>query len=127
MTSPRFRLYAILIGIFGLAGIAIGAFGAHGLDDPDAKRLIDIGAQYHMIHVLAALGALMFWSWGAEAAKLAAPFFFGGIWLFSGSLYALALHAPHWVGLATPIGGVLFMIGWGFLAYAGTQLKPKGS
>jgi uncharacterized membrane protein YgdD (TMEM256/DUF423 family) len=35
--------------------------------------------------------------------------------LFSGSLYALALGAPRWVGIATPFGGVLFMIGWGLL------------
>jgi uncharacterized membrane protein YgdD (TMEM256/DUF423 family) len=122
--TARFRLYAILIGVFGFAGVAIGAFGAHGLDDPDAKRLIDIGAHYQMVHALAALGALVFWRWGAEGAKHAAPFFFGGIWLFSGSLYALALHAPRWVGVLTPIGGVLFMLGWLLLAFGATQLKP---
>jgi uncharacterized membrane protein YgdD (TMEM256/DUF423 family) len=121
----RFRLYSVLSALFGLAAVAIGAFGAHGLSDPEARRLVDIGAHYHFLHVLAALAALAFWNWGATRARFAAPFFFGGIWLFSGSLYALALGAPRWVGLVTPIGGLLFMIGWATLAWAGLQLDPR--
>src|SRR6202012_1723734 len=101
--DPRFRLYAVLIGLFGLAAVAVGAFGAHGLADPEAKRLVDIGAHYHLTHVLAAAAALAFWNWGAARARFAAPFFFGGVWLFSGSLYALALGAPRWVGVLTPV------------------------
>ena len=39
-----------------------------------------------------------------------------GIALFSGSLYALVLTQIKWLGAITPIGGVLFLAGWGALA-----------
>ena len=41
-----------------------------------------------------------------------------GSLLFSGSLYAMALGAPHWLGAVTPLGGLLFMAGWAMLAWA---------
>ena len=40
-----------------------------------------------------------------------------GIVLFCGSLYALSLGAPPWVGIVTPMGGVLLILGWLFFAY----------
>jgi uncharacterized membrane protein YgdD (TMEM256/DUF423 family) len=123
--TDRFRLYAILTPIFGFFAVAIGAFGAHGIDDPKIKELIEVGSRYHFLHTLAAMGALAFWHWGATRARFAVPFFFGGIWLFSGSLYLHAIGAPRWVGMLTPIGGVLFMIGWALLAWAALQLKAK--
>ena len=49
---------------------------------------------------------------------LSAPWaLFGGIVLFCGSLYALSLGAPPWVGIVTPLGGVLLIGGWLFFAY----------
>jgi uncharacterized membrane protein YgdD (TMEM256/DUF423 family) len=35
-----------------------------------------------------------------------------GIVLFCGSLYTLALGAPRWVGIITPVGGLAFVVGW---------------
>jgi uncharacterized membrane protein YgdD (TMEM256/DUF423 family) len=40
-----------------------------------------------------------------------------GIVLFCGSLYALSLGAPSWVGIVTPCGGALLILGWLFFAY----------
>ena len=40
-----------------------------------------------------------------------------GIVLFCGSLYALSLGAPPWVGIVTPCGGALLILGWLFFAY----------
>ena len=126
--KTRFRLYALLASVSGLLAVAIGAFGAHGIGDPVAKRLIETGAQYHFMHTVAAIASLAFWSWGATRARFATPFFFGGIWLFSGSLYALALGAPPAIGVITPIGGLLFMIGWGLLAWSALQVPDdKGA
>ena len=48
----------------------------------------------------------------------AALLFGAGILLFSGSLYGLALGAPGWTGMITPVGGLLFMVGWLALAFA---------
>ena len=49
--------------------------------------------------------------------------FVTGIALFCGSLYALALGAPHAVGLATPVGGAAFIAGWLMLACTGRSLQ----
>jgi uncharacterized membrane protein YgdD (TMEM256/DUF423 family) len=126
--TARFRLYAVLSALFGFLAVAIGAFGAHAVTDPGAKRLIETGAHYHFMHILAAMASLAFWKWGATRARFATPFFFGGVWLFSGSLYALALGAPRVVGVVTPFGGLLFMIGWATLAWAALQLTDdKGT
>ena len=48
----------------------------------------------------------------STALRCAALAFVVGIVLFSGSLYALALGAPRWLGAVTPLGGVAFIIGW---------------
>ncbi|MEJ0022011.1 MAG: DUF423 domain-containing protein [Alphaproteobacteria bacterium] len=117
-----FRFYALIAAILGALSVAIGAFAAHGITDPDAKSLIQTGAHYHFMHVMAAIAALIFWRWGARRARFAPPLFFAGVCLFSGSLYALAFGAPHWAGAITPIGGLLFLAGWGVLAWAALSL-----
>jgi uncharacterized membrane protein YgdD (TMEM256/DUF423 family) len=45
--------------------------------------------------------------------------------IFSGSLYAMALGAPRWLGAITPIGGLLFLIGWAVLAWAARGVDPQ--
>lgn len=68
------------------------------------------GARYHMDHALAmGLAAL-------AGSRLSPAFFLAGIVLFSGSLYALALGAPGWLGIVTPFGGCFFIAGWICLA-----------
>jgi len=44
-----------------------------------------------------------------------------GTLLFCGSLYAMALGAPRWLGAVAPIGGLLFMAGWGTLILAAAR------
>ena len=56
---------------------------------------------------------------------LAAPLFLGGVLIFSGSLYAMALGAPRWFGAITPIGGLLFLAGWGVLAWAAWSIDDR--
>jgi uncharacterized membrane protein YgdD (TMEM256/DUF423 family) len=40
-----------------------------------------------------------------------------GIVVFGGTLYALALGGPRWLGAVTPIGGLCFLAGWAALAW----------
>lgn len=120
-----FRLQAFLAALFGALAVAFGAFAAHGLTVPHAADLMRLGAQYHMAHALAAFAALAAWRWGAARARFVAPILFAGVCFFSGSLYALAFGAPGWAGAITPVGGVLFLIGWGVLAWAVLQLGDK--
>lgn len=115
-----------IAGLNGALAVASGAFAAHGLQDRiDAHALgvFETGARYHMYHALAmGLAALAIRGPAAQAANYAAIFFLGGILLFSGSLYVLALSGSRAIAIVTPFGGVAFLIGWALLAYAGTKL-----
>ena len=116
MTAKRTLLSA---GIIALLSVAIGAFGAHGLSEIlEANNRLDTfetAVLYQMFHALAliALGILML--------KMDHPFFkysglafVIGIFIFSGSLYALSLTNITVLGAITPLGGLSFIIGWVF-------------
>jgi uncharacterized membrane protein YgdD (TMEM256/DUF423 family) len=101
-----------------LMSVAVGAFAAHGVGDPIAKDLLRTGAQYQFMHAMACIACALFIELGASRARLAPPLFLGGTVIFSGSLYAMALSAPRWLGAATPLGGLAFMAGWAVLVWA---------
>jgi uncharacterized membrane protein YgdD (TMEM256/DUF423 family) len=93
--------------------VAAGAFAAHGLRDRISERSLEIfetGARYQMYHALAMILA------GLLVAKTPGWVFQGGIVVFSGSLYALALTDVKLLGAITPLGGVAFLVGWIWLA-----------
>ncbi len=104
--SPRF-----LASLAGLATVALGAFGAHGLADrlsPEALEWWETATLYALAHALAAY----------VAPTPAARAFLVGVLLFAGSLYAMALGAPRMLGAVTPFGGLAFLLGWGLTARA---------
>jgi uncharacterized membrane protein YgdD (TMEM256/DUF423 family) len=120
-------LWLAIAAINGGLAVVSGAFAAHGLQgrlDAQALQTFETGARYHMYHALAiGLAALAMRDAAAGLATSAAGFFLAGIFLFSGSLYLLALTGVRSFGLVTPFGGVCFLIGWGLLAFAATRLK----
>ena len=117
--------------LLGATGVALGAYGAHGLSGSlerwgyagdDLAHRVDIfhtAVRYQMIHALAlvALGlALVHGS--PRAWHVAAWAMLGGVLVFSGLLYALALAGPDWkwVGAVVPFGGGAMIVGWLALA-----------
>jgi uncharacterized membrane protein YgdD (TMEM256/DUF423 family) len=116
-------------GVSGFLAVALGAFGAHGLqarlaDAVDgAKRLgwWQTAAQYHLMHALS-LGLVAMLIARAPAARYAGFAFGLGTLLFSGSLYVMALGGPRWLGAVTPLGGLGFLAGWAVLAWCGFAL-----
>lgn len=122
------RFFLIIAAISGFFAVVIGAFAAHGLKQTLAPAAIDVirtGVQYQMYHALALLLVALWLSHkpatrGLKASGLA---FIMGSLLFSGSLYALALGAPRWLGPVTPLGGLCFLIGWLFLLIAAWRSK----
>jgi len=93
--------------------VAAGAFAAHALRgklEPRALEVFETGARYHMYHALAMVLC------GLLAATKPGWVFQAGIALFSGSLYALALTDVKVLGAITPLGGLAFLVGWGWLA-----------
>lgn len=124
----------ITAAFFGGLAVALGAFGAHGLEKITADEKIlhgfQTGVQYQMYHALGllAIGILAdkyknnWISWAGRS-------FITGIILFSGSLYILTFlkiednSAVNIVGPVTPVGGLFFIAGWIFLLLA--VLKNK--
>ena len=116
------RTFCLLGAILGFLGVAVGAFGAHGLRNrlsPDMLAVFETGVRYQMYHVFAMLivAAAIANVGDARLLVLAGWFFFAGILLFSGSLYALALTGTTMLGAITPFGGLAFLIGWACLAF----------
>ncbi|SFR81994.1 DUF423 domain-containing protein [Sphingomonas jatrophae] len=94
----------------GAVAVAAGAFGAHGAEGKAAEWL-RTGAEYQLIHVLAALAAASF------GARGAGWLFVGGGIVFAGTLYLMALGLPRWLGAVTPLGGAALIAGWLWLAW----------
>jgi len=114
----------MLAAVGGFVSVAVGAFAAHGVQDPAARELLKTGAQYGFMHTMATFACATFMQIGARRARFAPAMFLPGVVLFSGSLYALAMGAPRWVGAITPVGGLLFLAGWVTLAWAALGADP---
>lgn len=112
------RLWIRLAALSGFISVAAGAFAAHGVADPSAKDWLHTGANYEAIHALAVLAVAGLLPAGSHRAGWPTALFLLGSVLFSGSLYAMALGGPRWLGLVTPLGGLLFLVGWATLAWA---------
>jgi uncharacterized membrane protein YgdD (TMEM256/DUF423 family) len=100
--------------LWALLGVGLGAFGAHGLKAVASEQGLawwETAARYQLFHALALvlLGLHQHHRPGGDAAGWC--FLFGNA-LFSGTLYAMALGAPRWLGAFTPIGGLGMMLGW---------------
>ena len=125
--------WATIAGLLGALGVALGAFGAHGLRErltPELLTIYEVGVRYHMYHALAILAVALAIPHAGDGRwlKSACAAWALGIVIFSGSLYALALTNLRWLGAITPIGGVAFIAGWCALAAAGSRAnKPDQS
>lgn len=120
------RAWPLLAGVNGLMAVAAGAFGAHGVADPQVKEWLRTGAQYQMVHAVAALACLSLVA-GAPSAAGAAGWLFGlGALLFSGSLYVMAMTGVRALGAVTPIGGALLLLGWAAVIWAILAQAPRG-
>jgi uncharacterized membrane protein YgdD (TMEM256/DUF423 family) len=118
------RTLWILLGLFGLSAVALGAYGSHAaaFAEPRLQEIFETGIRYHFAHLpglgLAALiGSLA--PGAARRAGIAGGLFLAGILLFSGSLYLKALDLADVTLPLAPTGGVLLMAGWLALAWAG--------
>ena len=118
------RPYVVLAALFGLTGVAAGAFAAHGPPgaDPRVLELVGTGASYSLWHALAMLAYAGLR--GTSKAPLA--LFAVGVALFSFSLYALALGAPRAVAYATPVGGLALILGWAAVAVEAARGRLRG-
>lgn len=112
-----------LSGFLGFAGVALGAFGAHRLSDTLSPEMLEVyktGILYHLIHSAVILAIALA---GKEKFFKAGYVMIIGILLFSGSLYIYAQSQVTAFAMITPVGGILFLIGWALIIYEGIRLK----
>ena len=117
-------------GLLGLTAVIAGTFGAHGLKgllNDEMLATFEIGVRYHLYHAAAVLAIA-----GIARAEREARWLFHagrlmtlGVFLFSGSLYALALTNQRWLGWITPFGGIAFIAGWLIVFIAALSSKQK--
>ena len=97
-------------------GVALGAFGAHGLSgrlSPASLAVYQTAVFYHLVHALGLL-AVGILSLLRPQARLdgAGWLLVAGIALFSGSLYLLSVTGLKKLGMITPIGGLALLAAW---------------
>ena len=116
------KLWLSLSALLGLLGVVLGAFGAHALKarlSIESLAIWKTGVEYQFYHAfaLALVGVLIRQLGASRTLDFAGACFAVGVLIFSGSLYALVLSDVRVLGAVTPIGGLLFIIGWALLLY----------
>lgn len=118
-----FKLFVAIGGINAILAVAIGAFGAHGLEgslSSDMMAVFETAVKYHFYHALGliAVGLVATHLPDSTLLTISGWLMLAGIVLFSGSLYALSTTGIHWLGAITPIGGLSFIAAWVLLVIA---------
>lgn len=128
------RTLTLLASVLGFSGVALGAFGAHGIKgllaaDPDLALKLgwwETASKYHLIHAVAVgLTAVLATQVAGFPPKAAAGCFAAGIALFSGSLYLMTVTNLRILGAVTPLGGLLLLAGWALVGYSALQLAKS--
>ena len=120
--------YIKVAAVLGALAVAIGAFGAHGLEPLLTKfnrlETFETAVKYHFYHTLAIflVGVVIGHGASQKLLKYSAWSFVAGIIVFSGSLYVLSLTNVTWLGAVTPLGGLAFILGW-ILLFVGIGKK----
>lgn len=139
-TAKTAKLSLFLAGVLGASGVGMGAYQAHGLEkalihrgleEPEVARQLhncEVGVRYQMFHALALLGvAALHVAKCGRLLSLAVGLFTAGVVMFSGGLYlpVFAGSILHWA--IVPLGGLLLIGGWVFVAISACSLtSPKG-
>jgi uncharacterized membrane protein YgdD (TMEM256/DUF423 family) len=119
----------IVVGAVSMAvGVALGAFGAHALRDSLTAKELDWWRTAQEYQVWHALGLVLLGLLESQGRRLALSgwLFVVGTLVFSGTLYAMSLGGPTWLGAVTPIGGASFIAGWIALALSARARSADG-
>jgi uncharacterized membrane protein YgdD (TMEM256/DUF423 family) len=113
--------YRLLISIYGVTAVVLGAMGSHGSLH---RRLIETESLerwrqaqfYHLTHTLALLVILlmgdkiMHRQWTMRLWAL-------GVFIFCGSVYLYSLTLNPVYSKLAPVGGTCFILGWGSILF----------
>ena len=115
------KRYIVIASLFAAMAILFGAFGSHSLKEKlsvQSLEVYDIATRYLMFHALGIfLIALLGFQLPKESLEMPAIMMIVGTSIFSGSLYLISILDFKKLGIVTPIGGLLLIFSWLFLAY----------
>ncbi|MED3979184.1 DUF423 domain-containing protein [Priestia megaterium] len=120
------KLFLIIGAINAMLAVALGAFGAHGLEGKISEKYLEVwktGVQYQMFHAMGQFVIAFLLSKFPQSSLLTASgwIMFAGIVLFSGSLYVLSTSGIKVLGAITPLGGVAFIVAWILIVVAAVK------
>ncbi|MDP9725334.1 uncharacterized membrane protein YgdD (TMEM256/DUF423 family) [Priestia aryabhattai] len=120
------KLFLIIGAINAMLAVALGAFGAHGLEGKISEKYLEVwktGVQYQMFHAMGLFVIAFLLSKFPQSSLLTASgwIMFAGIVLFSGSLYVLGTSGIKVLGAITPLGGVAFIVAWILIVVAAVK------
>ena len=120
------NLFLAIGPLLSALAVLAGAFGAHGLKsrlDPTALELWETAARYLMYSGLGVtLVGLLSMQSELRGYQIAGWTLLLGAMVFCGTVGALALGGPRWLGAVTPIGGLLMIIGFGVIGWTSLKL-----
>jgi len=106
----------VITSFLGALTIILGAFGAHVLQETltiNELKSFETAVRYQMYHVIVLLFVNMYSKFNIKTKNTISYFFFAGIFLFSGSIYAITFGVnAKSIWFVTPLGGLLFILGW---------------
>lgn len=120
------KLFLIIGAINAMLAVALGAFGAHGLEGKISEKYLEVwktGVQYQMFHAIGLFVIAFLLSKFPQSSLLTASgwIMLAGIVLFSGSLYVLSTSGIKVLGAITPLGGVAFIVAWILIVVAAVK------
>ena len=117
------RKITSVAALLGITAIILGAFGAHALKKQlsvEQLESFETGVKYQMYHALFLLFLGMNTFLNEKVKKTVIQLVIFGVFFFSGSIYLLTTKVItgvdfKFIGIVTPIGGVLLIMAWSFL------------
>ncbi|MCA3699255.1 MAG: DUF423 domain-containing protein [Brevundimonas sp.] len=117
------RSLAGFAALNGATAVALGAFAAHGAE-PQVKTLLTTGASYQLVHALLGLTCAL-WPGAPRLARTAGWLGTAGGLIFSLALTIIGLASLPAFGAVAPVGGVLMIAAWLFVALAAFRSSPS--
>jgi len=112
----------VIASVLGSLAVILGAFGAHALKEqlsPDSLQSYETGVRYLMYHVIVLLFINMYSGFSEKTKNTLSSIFIAGMLLFSGSIFLITtgLIPAKVIWFITPLGGLLLIVAWLWMAY----------
>ena len=115
------KKYLVVASIFGALAIILGAFGAHTLKNTLSESSLasfETGVRYQMYHAIVLLFVNSYSKFSLKQLNRINVALSIGVFLFSGSIFAIAFGIPaKFIWFVTPLGGLLLILGWVFMLH----------